>query len=60
MMGIEEPAFMEIRQELDEHLAPWKFARMAVTQRTNEACRKSIEGKSAERKDGAVCERDGH
>ncbi|KAI4930244.1 hypothetical protein J4E85_004869 [Alternaria conjuncta] len=60
IMGIEEPAFMEIRQELEEHLAPWKFARMAVTQRTNEACRKSIEGKSAERKDGAVCERDGH
>jgi len=40
---------MEIRQELDEHLAPWEFARVAVTQRTKEALSKSIEGKSAER-----------
>ncbi|KAI4632839.1 hypothetical protein J4E80_000197 [Alternaria sp. BMP 0032] len=50
MMGIEEPAFMEIRQELDEHLAPWKFARMAVRQRTNEpAARASRASRRRER-----------
>ena len=49
MMGIEEPACMEIRKELDEHLAQRKSACVAVTERTKEELRKSIEGTSAER-----------
>jgi len=49
MMGIAEPAFMEIRKELDEYLAQRKSACVAVTERTKEELRKSIEGTSAER-----------
>ena len=40
---------MELRGKLDERIVLRKFARVAVTQRTKEALRKSIESTSAER-----------
>jgi len=49
MGGIEEAAIMELRGKLDERIVLRKFARVAVTQRTKEALRKSIESTSAER-----------